>query len=606
MSNRWLEALAKVQGTRGKPILSEQDRILALPEVDYYALGDYTPKLRRPGAPPGFMTSRGEYISGLNKNQSAFLHAIEHTGGAIGAIAVGGGKAAAALLSGVASNADCTIVLCPPATKRQLHRTHSEWKPYFQMPKGLHIFSYDKVSRDPGILPRTIRNAKQVMLACDEVHSLANAGSARTMRVRRFLDENPHVMFCGLSGTITSKSLHQMSHLFQWALGDKSPLPMPESDYLAAWANVCDVKGRPGNIDWHMTERLVVWGKGAPLGSFGNTEGKQHAAREALAKRIRTAPGVVATTGGALGTSLIIEDTDGPVVSASVESRLADIIDRQEITYTDEDGHQQTEILLDDAAIWRAGRTASLGFIYVWDWPKDDNGRPIIDHDWQDARSDWNSTVRAELKHHAAEGYDSPGTIRDVIVMELAAGRAGPVHEMYRKWEPHSKKRWDGQPVPPTKAIWFDDGPLQYVVDHAKTNRTQTIYWYHSKAVAEKLVELGFPGPVVRAGEPVPKKSKKNAFKHLALSIPSHGTGLNLQDRHSNFVIEPPSGGKMWEQMLARTHRPGQQADEVICYVMRHTEPFKKAIESAMKDAKYMETLNGQQKLLYATLNFRK
>ena len=603
MTNLWQQAIQSIRSKKDEEpaFVSEQDRILALPKVDYYALGDYTAKLRLPGAPKGFTTSRGEYIAGLNVNQSALLHAVEHCGGAIGAIAVGGGKAAAALLSGVAANADCTIVLCPPSTQRQLYRTVAEWKPYYRMPRNLRIYSYDKISRDPGLLTKTIGNHQRVMLACDEVHALANPDSARTRRVQRFLDANPQVMFVGLSGTITSKSLHQMAHIFQWALREKSPLPIVESDYLAAWANCCDVKGRPGPLDWSMIEKLAVWHHGMPLGALPD---KTAAAREALAERIRTAPGVVATTGGALGTSLLIEDVDGPKVTVEVNQMLADLRERQEIIYTDEDGRQRTEILTDDTAIWRAGHSLSMGFFYMWDWPKTPDGNAIIDHDWLDARADWNAAIRAELKHHAAENYDSPGTITDTIAIELGAGLNGPVHEMYRKWIPHSVKRWQGQPTPPTKAIWVDESPVQFVVDYAKKLSTPTIFWYQSKAVCAKLKELGFPGPVVLAGEPVPKQTKANKFKHIALSIPSHGTGLNLQDRSSNFVIEPPTNGKAWEQMIARTHRPGQLADEVVVKVLQHTEPFREAFEKAMLDARFMEAMNGQQKLLYATINF--
>ena len=600
----WQEALARLRQKEADQPSSqnEMDRILGLPQVDYFSFGDYTPKIRLPGTAKGFTTSRGEYIEKLNANQSAFLHAVEHCGGAIGAIAVGGGKAAAALLSGVAAKADCTIVLCPPSTQKQLYRTVAEWRPYFQMPRGLRIFSYDKISRDPGILQRAIGSAQRVVLACDEVHALANPDAARTRRVQRFLDANPQVMFVGLSGTITSKSVNQMAHLFEWALRDKSPLPRQGSDYLNAWANCCDVGGRPGPVDWSLTEKLVAWHHRAPLGAFPD---HKKAAREALAARIRSAPGVVATTGGAIDTPLLLEEVDGPEVTTTVQQMLADLLDRQEILYVDDEGKQRREILTDDVAIWRAGHSLSLGFFYIWDWPKTPQGAPIVDHDWLDARADWNAAIRSELKHHAAENYDSPGTITDVIAMEAGAGQTGEMHETYRRWHPHSLKRWQNQPTPPTKAIWVDESILEFVVEQAKELDTPTIFWYHSKAVAAKLIQLKFPGQVVLAGEPVPKKSKSKKAPHLALSIGSHGTGLNLQDRHSNFVIEPPSNGKLWEQLIARTHRPGQQNEQVVVYVMRHTEPFKKALVKALEDAKYMEVMNGEQKLLYATLNFR-
>ena len=63
-----------------------------------------------------------------------------------------------------------------------------------------------------------------------------------------------------------------------------------------------------------------------------------------------------------------------------------------------------------------------------------------------------------------------------------------------------------------------------------------------------------------------------------------------------------PSSGKVWEQLLGRTHRPGQGADVVEVHIYQHTGAYKQALSSAIKDAEYIQDTTGSgQKLLYCT-----
>jgi hypothetical protein len=87
-----------------------------------------------------------------------------------------------------------------------------------------------------------------------------------------------------------------------------------------------------------------------------------------------------------------------------------------------------------------------------------------------------------------------------------------------------------------------------------------------------------------------------------AMSIRAHGTGKNLQKWCSQLVLSPPTGAKTWEQLLGRSHRLGQEADEVQCWIYQHTHAFKEAITRARIGAQYIVNISGnQQKLLYAS-----
>ena len=87
-----------------------------------------------------------------------------------------------------------------------------------------------------------------------------------------------------------------------------------------------------------------------------------------------------------------------------------------------------------------------------------------------------------------------------------------------------------------------------------------------------------------------------------AASYNVHGTGKNLQAWRNQLLLDPPSSGQAWEQLLGRTHRQGQTADEVLFHYYDHTDEFRNAIVTAKASAAYIqETTQTPQRLLYAT-----
>ena len=124
-----------------------------------------------------------------------------------------------------------------------------------------------------------------------------------------------------------------------------------------------------------------------------------------------------------------------------------------------------------------------------------------------------------------------------------------------------------------------------------------SILWYESKAVEEALRDRGVK--CFGAG-----RDPGNTGESCAMSIRAHGIGKNLQSWSTQLIIEPPSSGQTWEQLLGRTHRSGQQADEVEVFVIQHTESFRRALKSAKEGAEYIEESTGnKQKLNFLTEN---
>ena len=87
---------------------------------------------------------------------------------------------------------------------------------------------------------------------------------------------------------------------------------------------------------------------------------------------------------------------------------------------------------------------------------------------------------------------------------------------------------------------------------------------------------------------------------HRAVSIAVHGTGWNGQRFHHQLILEPPTSAATWEQLLARTHRPGQTQD-VEAWVLTATPAQTVALEVGMAGARYTrDAMGAPQRLLIA------
>ena len=130
----------------------------------------------------------------------------------------------------------------------------------------------------------------------------------------------------------------------------------------------------------------------------------------------------------------------------------------------------------------------------------------------------------------------------------------------------------DGRFGPPTRTEWLD----HYLAAEAVRWRDsgpheRAILWYASPEVGDDLRRRGFS--VYGRGSDQPRDHV--AFP--ACSIRVHGEGKNLQAWARALVLEPPSSGQVWEQLLGRLHRPGQASYDVRFDVAAHAWPFRNA-----------------------------
>ena len=560
---RFWWGLARVLHLEPGPELTRPVRV---PRVQYEA--DLTAELRTPGG-----------SIELWPIQSAALQAVRHAGGGFFPIAVGHGKTLIALLSGSVLGARLSIVLTKARIVSQTIREYERAKKHFRMPET-RVVSYASLSHKSGsqMLDRLAREYEpgQVVIVCDEAHALAAPTSARTRRILRYARVTRGA-FVMLSGTMLRRSVKDCAHLAELALRQWSPLPAAgvygnrARGTLEAWGECLDVAGRPAPSDWAQVEPLARFGEVDP--SLRGAA-RVRALRAAFAERLRSAPGVVMSGEHELGMSL-------EIIPIHIEPPAAVSAAIEHVAITDETPNG--EPITDDLQRWRIGRELSGGFFYVWDWP----GEP--DREWLEARSEWARHVRAEINARAATGYDSPALVAEKISEEIGVVRPRAIH---RAWERWLSELW--KDPPPVRTCTISDYLARDAVALAESIRAPVIIWYESRAMEEMLTGLL---PVFGSGSEPPESPAINC----ACSWRAHGTGRNLQAWHVSIVVEPPSSGAAWEQLLGRMHRPGQTADAVTCYVYQHTGPMRSALASAERAERFVRDSTGERRrLLYA------
>lgn len=497
---------------------------------------------------------RPAQVSALSAAQDAAAAGVGPEGprGIVAMLGCGHGKTLVAQLLPAIFRAKRPVFVIPAALRRQFEREGRVFGTSFSTTYR-PVISYEGLS-SPGQI-HAIADARPDLLIFDEAHMLTNAKSARWKRIARYLEANAFTCrVCVLSGTLTARSLLDMEHLFYAALRDWSPLPRDGS--IESWAACVDVGGEPSAVDVAYLRPLAHWA-GEPADKAGF--------RRAFQARLRSTRGVAVAAGVSADVSLRVRMWRGPSVPEGVTAALADLESRWQLP----DGTELVEALEMD----RARRQLSFGYFSRW---VPGTGHP----DWFVARKAWGKVVRAHVQYG---GIDSPA----LVARAARTGRLAPS-------ETRALDAWLAVRAtePERVTVWCADGPryvrsvvAAYHDEHGKG--PQTLYWCTSRAVGGCL-----PVPYHGAGTPAPTSG------HAGASVWVHGKGWNGQAYHRQLVVEPLATGAVWEQLLARTHRPGQR-DDVDVTVLAPTGFARRAFWKARSEARYIQDTTGDpQRLL--------
>ena len=530
----------------------EVSRVLALPREDWRTRADLdelveilSDEFRRPG---GAMT--------LRHVQAVLLETLFDVGGCFGLVGVGKGKTLPSFLAPLVVGAKRPLLLVPAKLREKTERDFAELRKHWREGAPIRIESYEKLGRVSGA--EILDTYQPDQITGDEVHALKNPRAARSRRFVRYCREHEPALLL-MSGTLASRSLMDFHHLLALSLGVVNmPLPAPR-DEAKVWARAVDekVKGRarPGALRFFLPPKTTA--------SLSNI-------REAVGNRLHQTPGVVNTTKETVEASIIIEPFDQPLPSL-IDFHLDNLTGNK----TAPDGQ---EALPQD--VYRHARTLVAGFFYQW--------QPAPPKPWAIARKAWKSYALEVLEEEDPR-FDSE--------LQVANGvRRGDLHDG------GALAGWQGIRdtfVPNSVPVWLTLDPLEEVI---RRDTGSTLIWVEHVAVGEKLAAMtGLPyfGRLGLTADGVSIETHKKGS--AILSIAANSEGRNLQHFHHNLVVTPPASGRTWEQLLGRTHRPGQLADEVGVEVMLGHPTVRAQMAQAVKDARFIQATTGQsQKLLLA------
>jgi hypothetical protein len=582
-------------GVRNTP---EVQRILALPsyrwqdDSEIEALGAWLDRTYgfgvRPGCQPrcGHMPLRdgcpecsrarhacaccGTGEMHLHPVQTAALQAIHDHGGLFAVICVGGGKTLITYLAGVIRGVERTLLVIPAALRQKTLRDFARLKRHWVGPQRLHIISYELLSRDRGLAE--LEAFRPDLVVADESHRFKNNRAVCTIRLHKYLTKtNPDAAYAEMSGTTTTRSILEYHHRSNWALQENMPLPQSHNE-ASEWAGALDEDPAalpllPGALLQFCSDDEIQSISADP--SRANT---LQNVRAAYARRLLTAPGVVGSKANFAGAmSLRVtghEFRPAPVVLEAFQ-RLRDCWERP-------DGHP----IESPADLWRHARELIQGFWYRWE--------PPPPQEWLLLRKEWGATCRQVLRD-----------FRD-IESPLIATRA--IDDGRIPWACEALENWRAVKdtyQPTTVAEWIDDTCLRWAERWAR-HREPGIVWTWESAFANKLSErtgLPYYGSKGLCG----KKMIEDEQHTCIASIKANMTGRNLQQFARSLVVSAPPGNNVWEQLIGRTHRDGQRADEVVVDALFCCYEQWNVFRRAVRQAEYVErTMRQEQKLNFA------
>lgn len=544
---------------------SEIARIKAIPEREpRFDLASWaTEQLKTPG---GRMS-----LWGL---QSAMLVDLATNKGLLAPVKVSGGKTIVSLLAPVVLNAKRPLLIVPAKHKEKTKRAIRELSQHFIVPNFIRVESYELLGRSQAT--HLLDNYKPDLIVADECHKLKNKKASVTRKINKYITENKHVIYCGLSGTIARRSLKDYSHQLLWVgrHSNNYPLPFGWSE-LDDWCHVLDT--RPPRDNRQLAPGALL--------DFCVPEDfdpdPKISARRGYRRRFQNTPGVICSSGkDDIAASLTISDS---LVHHDC-SKIDEIISNIRTTWTLPDGWALAEA----PQVWNAVRQCSLGFYYRF--------KVEPPREWLLARKTWACFVRENIS--------------DVLTSELMVANA------YRDSpELHEWQKWRQIFKPEKEGVWFSDAVLQTAATWLESSRHQEMHrlcWVDYIEFGEALSRLtGIPYFREQA-----KCGNKHIMDHVGPAIVSQnsiGEGFDLQYTFAeNLIVSPFGSSAMKEQILGRTHRyvnqqspyyRGVEADEVTCELLVNCLEHATAIQDCIEEAKGIKDREGlENKLLFCDI----
>lgn len=550
---------------------SEVKRIAALPRRTWTdeAAADLAVMLTRE-----LKTPRGTMQ--LRPVQAVGLYEAMECGGIFGPQPVGSGKTLQTLIVPLVLEAKNPILLLPAALIEKTWHERKVLAEHWRLPTNLQLISYESLG-----LVQSAQKLEYIhpdLIVADELHYLKNRRAGRTRRVTRYMHAYPETRFVGVSGTVMKGSLKDFAHLLRWCLKGGAPIPATDAE-VEAWADGLDEKVNP--LARRRPDALFE------LSPCVAASDKLTQARRAFQSRLLETKGVVASfrSDDNATCSLRIsalEYQPAQITEQHIDSMRRGVKDAKGeytvLPWTTPDGWAFSQAIEFRMYL----RQLALGFNSVWD--------PRPPPEWIAARRDWAAFVRETLSDSRTLDTELQ------VVHAVDSGRLGtPTLEAWRA----VRDTFQIQP----KDVWHDDTALKVCERWMKDNRgivwVEHVFFGRKLAAMTGITYYGAQGLSDRGESIVHVKPGKA----IIASVHANRTGRNLQMFSKNLVTSCPPSADVVEQLIGRTHRSGQEADEVVVDILlgcrEHYDAFQRALDGARAA---VDVLGQDQKLLLADL----
>lgn len=566
-------------------------------------------------------------------------------GGLFAPIGVGWGKTLITLMiadRALRNGIDRSMLFVPPQVYPQLTLTDIPWArkrvglrtPFILMggksrderariagsgKKGCYVLPYSLLStRDTEEILYGIRPG---LVMLDEAHNVKNMRAARTKRLfgpNGFVTRNsPRLV--ALSGTITSKSIRDYGHLISHALREWSPLPM-EAALIEQWAQALDTGADPNEAQTGPMRPLLRWF----VTHWPTEQLPPHVSgyRKAYLRRLQTCPGVVSTGDNEIGVSLTFENqpVKSPEKSEGFDT-MTELMKRVEELWLTPSGDE----IEWGFHKWRYQYELTAGFYHLQRWPeipelmRRSHFSRLSQHEVEvyleqakechDARQEFNRALRRWLQYSGRSKLDTPFLVTSSM---QAHGDRDVGSVLYGLWRMAKDLEFDGMPERLSEPIRVCDYKIQHAVEWAKKHERGLI-WYEHDAIgqwaAEAIEAAGLdvmwcPAESRRKGMNDAVLNPANANKILVVAAGGHGTGKNLQFHQNVLMLQFIRKSDIMEQVVGRTHRNGQEADELTVHLCNTLDFDHYNASACIIDALYQhQTVGARQKLIYGSWN---
>lgn len=540
----------------------EWKRINALPRRRWESAPDLAQLcdlLTRYMRPEGFTpTGDTERDMPLRPVQAAILRDAAELKGAVGPIRVGGGKTLVSALAPELMGAERPILLVRSRLVKKTLKALDHIRKIYRVHPGLRVVSYEDLSRAKN--ENLLWELSPDLIISDEAHRIKYG--ARRKRVEAYFNDFPQTMYLPMSGTLTKRSLKDMHHHFLWAMKPRlCPLPIH-------WPTLTDWSDAVDSLKKNELERRVAPGALLDWCEEGETP------RQGLHRRLVETPGIVA--------SLLEDDCNASITitkwPARLPAELSGAIAKLRSDWETPNG----DICAEAVDVWRHARELSSGFYYRWD--------PPAPREWMDARRAWHSFVRHITKLGRWNGQRADSR----LLVENIASRLTSQPDEYREWV-----RVRDSFKPNTVAEWVSYDVVEAAVEWLLRKKEPPGICWVEHVEAQKEIAKRAGVELYGAG----RDDIEEATGPIVASIAAQAEGNNLQHSyHRNLIFTPPSSGDTWEQLIGRTHRFGQKADDVSFEVALPCDDLRDSFAQALADSRYLNDVQGPQKLCVADI----